>query len=196
MTAAFEQYLSQFPSLSTDDISSICAAAVFRSLKRNENILVPGEICRYKIFVQSGLLFTYSVSEEGSETVLQLSPEDNWTLDAESYDLELPSRYYIAALEPSELLLWPKTEFLRLLAEIPGLRKLSEQLISRNVYSGRERLLTALSASPEEKYKEFTDKFPGLLTRVPLRIIAAYLGISLKTLTRVRHAQWARTAKQ
>jgi CRP/FNR family transcriptional regulator len=50
-------------------------------------------------------------------------------------------------------------------------------------------LFTALSATPEEKYEEFVRTFPDLLSRLPLHMIAAYLGISLKTLTRIRAAQ-------
>ncbi len=52
--------------------------------------------------------------------------------------------------------------------------------------------LTALSATPEEKYNDFISKFPDLLSRLPLHMIASYLGISLKTLTRIRYAQWHR----
>jgi hypothetical protein len=49
--------------------------------------------------------------------------------------------------------------------------------------------MSALSASPEERYNDFVRDYPALLNRLPLRMIAAYLGISIKTLTRIRHAQ-------
>jgi len=79
-----------------------------------------------------------------------------------------------------------------LLADIPQLKSFAERLISRNIYSSRQRLLTALSATPEEKYHEFTQSFPDLLARLPLHMIASYLGISIKTLTRIRQAQLRR----
>lgn len=192
MTTAFENYLRSQIRLSEADITRVSSAAIPRKLRRNEPLLVTGEVCRHKTFIVSGVLRTYSISADGSEPILQFSPELTWTLDAESYDQQQPSRYHIAAVEPSEILLWHKHDFDRLLAEIPGLKKYAEQLISRNIYKGRDRLLTALSASPEEKYGDFAHNFPGLLSRLPLRMIAAYLGISLKTLTRIRHAQWTR----
>lgn len=178
--------------MSEKQIMQVSALAMPRKLKRNELLLSAGEVCRYKAFVVSGVLRTYSLSNDGNEPVLQFSPELNWTLDAESYDKQLPSQYNIAAVQPSEVLLWHKPDFDRLLAELPALKKYAEQLISSNVYSSRQRLLKALSASPEEKYKDFVQHFPNLLSQLPLRMIAAYLGISIKTLTRIRHAQWAR----
>jgi len=192
MVAAFENYLRSQTRLSEEDIQLVSSLPQTRTLRRNEPLLTAGEICRYKTFVVSGMLRIYSISDDGSEPILQFSPELNWSIDAESYDQQQPSRYHIAAVEPSEILLWSKPDFDRLLAELPALKKYSEQVISKNVYNARQRLLSALSASPEEKYDDFARNSPDLLARLPLRMIAAYLGMSLKTLTRIRRAQWAR----
>lgn len=192
MSDVFGQYLAKEIGLNEEMLLHIRSKAVARQLRRNEQLLMPGDICRHKVFVLKGLLRTYSVSDGGNEIILQFSPELNWTLDAESYDQLIPSRYYISAVESSEVLLWHKNDFDRLLADFPALKKYAEQLISRNIYSSRQRLQTALGATPEEKYEEFVRTNPLLLARLPLRMIAAYLGISLKTLTRIRHEQWAR----
>jgi hypothetical protein len=50
-----------------------------------------------------------------------------------------------------------------------------------------------LGGTPEERYDKFVQDSPGLLSRLPLKMIASYLGISLKTLNRVRHAQLVRS---
>ncbi|WP_431211263.1 Crp/Fnr family transcriptional regulator [Puia sp. P3] len=110
----------------------------------------------------------------------------------ESYDRQQPAHSNIAAIENSDVLLWPKSDFDSLLSTIPQLKDLSQQLISRNIYNSRQRILTALSATPEEKYQEFVQTFPDYLARLPLHMIASYLGISIKTLTRIRQAQLRR----
>lgn len=185
----FETYLKTYSHLTDVEIAQITAAAIPTSLRKNELLLQQGQICRHKTFVVKGLLRNYGIVDDGSEHILQFSPENSWTLDAESYDRQLPAEFNIAAVEPSEILLWTKAEFERLLAEIPALTELSRQLITRSSYSNRQRLFAALSASPEEKYRNFVTEYPDLLARVPLHMIASYLGISLKTLTRIRHAQ-------
>lgn len=192
MTDEFETYLRAHTGLDGEDIDRIRSLAVHKTLRRNDFLLREGEICRYKIFVLKGFLRTFGTAADGSEHILQFSPEHSWTLDVESYDRQLPARYNIAAIESSEVLLWAKADFDGLLAGIPQLRSFSEQLISRNIYSSRQRILTALSATPEEKYYEFIQSFPDLLARLPLHMIASYLGISVKTLTRIRQAQLRR----
>jgi CRP-like cAMP-binding protein len=43
-----------------------------------------------------------------------------------------------------------------------------------------------LQLSPEERYKQFNLRYPGLINRVKLKYVAAFLGISIYTLSRVR----------
>ena len=193
MKEAFKNYLLEYTQLSDEEINHILELAITRKLKRNEALLTAGEVCRHKIFVLSGILRNYAVKEDGSEHILQFSPENNWTLDVESYDSQQPAKYNIAAIEPSEVLLWYKADFDGLIAGLTAFKQHSQQLISRNIYNSRQRILTALSGTPEEKYEDFIKTYPNLLSRLPLRMIAAYLGVSIKTLTRLRHDQLQRS---
>ncbi|PWK69989.1 CRP-like cAMP-binding protein [Mucilaginibacter oryzae] len=192
MKGTFENYLRQHTQLANEEINRILDLAIERKLKRNEALLSAGEVCRQKIFVASGILRNFAVKEDGSEHILQFSPENSWTLDVESYDSRQPAKYNIAAIEPSEVVLWNKDDFDGLVAGVPAFKQHSQQLISRNIYNSRQRILTALSGTPEEKYEDFLKTYPTLLSRLPLRMIAAYLGVSIKTLTRLRRDQLLR----
>jgi CRP/FNR family transcriptional regulator, anaerobic regulatory protein len=185
----FESYLRTSGNLSNEEIERISSMATPISLQRNDLLLQEGQICRHKTFIIKGLLRVYGTSPDGGDAILQFNTEHTWTLDPESYDHQTPTVFNIGAVEPCELLQWTKPDFDRLLAELPRLRALSEQLIARSNHNSRQRLFSALSATPEEKYENFVQAYPELLARLPLHMIAAYLGISLKTLTRIRHAQ-------
>lgn len=189
MLTAFQTYIRQHANLSNADIEQVCLPAIQKTIQRNELLLHEGQVCRHKIFTCTGLLRTFGTAADGSEHVLQFSPENSWTLDVESYDKQAPATMNIGAVERSEVLLWTKADFDRLLDEIPGLKTFSQQIVSRNIYLSRQRILMGLSATPEEKYDDFVQTHPTLLARLPLHMIASYLGISLKTLTRLRHAQ-------
>ena len=43
-----------------------------------------------------------------------------------------------------------------------------------------------LQLSPKERYEQFNRRYPGLINRVKLKYVAAFLGISIYTLSRVR----------
>lgn len=191
MLSQFETYVRE-KGLPEDAIRRISSLAICRTLRRNEFLLRTGDVCRYKVFILNGMLRTFGITTDGNEHILQFSPEYSWTLDVESYDMQVPTKININAVEPSEILLWHKTDFDTLLVEVPELKLYADRLISRNIHHNRDRLLSTLGASPEEKYEDFIRTYPGLLSRLPLRMIASYLGISLKTLNRVRHAQLQR----
>lgn len=189
MLAAFKQYLQSRTNLTDLDIERIASRAIQKVLKRNECLFIEEEVCRHKAFVVTGLLRIFGKTEDDNEHIIQFSPENTWALDAESYDQQIPSRYNLGAVEESEVLMWAKKDFDQLLKDIPGLKMFSDQLIQKSNHTTRQRLLSALSKSPEEKYNDFVVDSPDLLKRLPLKMIAGYLGISIKTLTRLRHAQ-------
>lgn len=189
MIAEFQTYCRTLTNLTAQEVEQICAYAIPKSLQKGEVLLQQGQVCRHKTFIIKGLLRSYGTAADGAEYILQFSPEFNWILDPESYHLQTATNFNISAIERADVLQWNKQDFDRLLKEIPALDSYSQQLASRNNYNSRQRLFTALSSTPEEKYEDFVRNNPALLSRLPLHMIAAYLGMSLKTLTRIRHAQ-------
>ena len=192
MHTGFEYYLKENMQLSDDEIRLIYSFADERKVRRKQMLLQEGGICRFKIFVCKGLLRTYRTREDGTEHIVQFSPENFWVTEPDSLHNDTPSRYYIDVVEDSEIMFWTKNDFNLLFAQIPRLKYFTERLISRNVTLGRDRIFSAISATPEEKYDEFVQTYPTVFARVPLHMIASYLGLSLKTLSRVRHAQLKR----
>ncbi|MES2061140.1 MAG: Crp/Fnr family transcriptional regulator [Bacteroidota bacterium] len=192
MIAEFERYIKEKVKLSEEDLELIRSVAVEKIVRRKQFLLQQGEVCRYKIFICKGLLRTYRTREDGSEHVMMFSPETWWATDPESLNNQTPSLYYIDALEDSEVLLWTKNDFAMLCSKIPELKSYSEKLISTNLNIGRQRIFSALSSTAEEKYDEFVASYPNIFARIPLHMVASYLGVSLKTLSRIRQAQLKR----
>jgi CRP-like cAMP-binding protein len=189
MIAEFQTYCRTLTHLTNEEIDQICALAIPATLQKGEDMLKQGQVCRHKTFIIKGLLRSYGTSADGVEYILQFSSAHSWILDPESYHLQTAAKFNISAIERTDVLQWNKEEFDRLLQEIPALDKYSQQMASKFNYTGRQRLFTTLSSTPEEKYEDFVRNNPELLSRIPLHMIAAYLGMSLKTLTRIRHAQ-------
>lgn len=189
MISSFKNYWQSDTKLSEDDIRYMLSLAVARQLRKNEFILHEGQICRHKFFVASGLLRVFSTTSDGSEHINRFLPENSWTMDKESYDRQAPAQTSISAVEPSNILFWAKADFEKLTEDLPALKSFTEQLTLDHIYNVSKRLLNALSGTPKERYQNFVKNHPGLLLRLPLKMVASYLGISLRTLDRIRHAQ-------
>jgi CRP-like cAMP-binding protein len=189
MFSVFETYIKEQANVTDDDINLMRSMAVEKKLRRKEFLLHEGEICKYKIFIAKGLLRTYAIGEEGSEHILRFSPENSWTTEPESFDNATPSSLNIDALEPSELVLWTKDDLRYLIDTIPGLKTYFGKMISGSGITLRQRILSNISSTAEEKHEEFIKNYPDIYARVPLHMVASYIGVTRKTLTRIRHAQ-------
>lgn len=187
MKTVFENYLRKNTTLSDEGICLVSSLAVEKTFRKHDLLLRAGEISRHKIFILTGLLRTVTVKEDGTQYILQFSQSHHWTVDVESYDLQQASKNSIDAVEHTEVLMWSKSDFDCLLLNNATLKKFSEHVISRHSHSTGQRLAMLLSGTPEEKYRDFIKNYPDLLLRLPLHMIAAYLGISIKTLTRLRY---------
>ncbi|MES2265152.1 MAG: Crp/Fnr family transcriptional regulator [Bacteroidota bacterium] len=185
----FEKFIKAHVELTDGEVELFRKTAIEQTLKRKEFLLQEGGICRYKIFVCKGLLRTYRTTENGNEHILQFSPENSWTTDPESYNNLTSSVYNIDALEPTEVVMWAKKDFDDLFKNLPALKAYSEDMIQRNLYRTRDRLFFNQTATAEEKYDDFVKNFPGIMARVPLHMVASFLGVSRETLSRIRHAQ-------
>ncbi len=187
MSKILEQYLeNNIPGLTKEEISLICLKAAFKKLRKKQLLLEEGEICRHKVFVIKGLLRNYSMHHNGNEYVMKFTAENGWTTDPDSYNNRVPSAYNIEALEPSEIIMWTRDNFDELKSAIPLLATFSERIITANMSLVQNRILLNISASAEKRYLDFIETFPHIFHRVPLHMIASYLGVSRETLTRIR----------
>lgn len=187
MFEIFEQYIEKMiPGLTKEQINLFRSACVMKKLRRKQMLLHEGEISRYKIFVAKGLLRNYSVAENGREYILRFTDAGAWTTDPESYYTEVPSKYNIDAIEPCEVIMFSREVFEALKQSIPALTAFSEMVISNNASLIQKRVLMNISATAEEKYIDFINTYHNIFHRVPLHMVASYLGLSRETLTRIR----------
>lgn len=187
MSEDFMPYLQQhLPTLTVEQIELIRSVSVVRRVRRKQRLLQAGEVCQYKIFVIRGLLRTYHVTEAGQEYVMKFTAENEFLTDPESYIHQTPSKFCMDALELSDVLLWSHSDFENLRAAIPELNALSEHMITHSNIETQKRVLLNISSTPEKRYLDFINRYPDIFQRVPLHMVASYLGVSRETLTRIR----------
>ena len=189
MSGNFETYIRSHGSVTDEELRLMLSKATTRKYRRRQLLVREGEVCQHKIFVSKGFLRTYRLQEDGTETIMRFAAENSWNVDHESFYHQTPTKYNIEAIEESEVLLWPRDGFEALVLVVPVLRELSERLRIDTLHASQDRILMNISATSEEKYQAFVTAFPEIFRRVPLHMVASYLGVSRETLSRIRHAQ-------
>jgi CRP-like cAMP-binding protein len=186
MIDIFRKYLADKITLLDQELELIESVIVFKKLRKRHYFLQEGDVCRFSAFVCKGLLRYYYVDKKGQEHIMQFAPENYWTSDRESMASGMPSKYNIDAIEDSEILLLKKEDFEMIRKTIPAFNDFVNETLKKNVMVLQERIHASISLSAEEKYSNFISKYPAVNNRVPLHMIASYLGVSAETLSRIR----------
>jgi CRP-like cAMP-binding protein len=186
MFEVFEKHLRDHVAISADHLELIRAACVQRSVRKWQPLLQDGEVWRSNCFIASGCFRLYRFSDDGTDHTLRFGVDGWWISDQESYNNEKPSDYNIEALAASTVLIWTKEKWTELMEAIPALKKFNEILLAKSFEASQRRIYSLISYSAEEKYKEFQQTYPSVFNRVPLHMVASYLGISRETLSRIR----------
>lgn len=179
-------YLSQKMPLTWQQFDSIRGFFVLKSMDKGELLLREGEVAKYGAFVCKGCLRSYVVDNNGKEHIVQFAPENWWLSDIESMLHKQPSLYFMDAIEPTEVLLAEMSSFQKMIDQLPGFAESFRLGQQKHTAAKDKRIVSSLTADAETKYRDFLDKYPTIAQRVPLHMIASYLGLSPETLSRVR----------
>jgi hypothetical protein len=98
----------------------------------------------------------------------------------------MPSDEFIDAIETSAVIQFSVSGFKTLLRNIPNFDALDTKIITDDCRGSRDRIYTMISDQAEERYRQFIRLFPQLHQRLPIFMIASYLGVTRETLTRIR----------
>lgn len=155
-------------------------------VKKGEFVLRPGDMGSSAFYVEKGCLRSYLIDDKGKEHIYQFAPEDWIISDEEAIMEQTPAMLFIDAIEDSVLKVVNQSGDLN--ADKADHETANEILrsLQRKVNAFRKRIILLLSADAEERYSNFIRTYPDLVKRVPLKMIASYLGITPESLSRVR----------
>ncbi|WP_194972599.1 Crp/Fnr family transcriptional regulator [Aquiflexum lacus] len=149
-------------------------------------LLHKGDMCKHAYKVISGCLKSYVIDKSGKEHILQFAPEDWYISDMDSFFNYKPSQIFIEAIEKTDYIKIGKTEFENLLNLESNSAHEQQLKLIRNIISTNKRLIGLLSSTAEERYSEFIETYPSLVQRIPLKLIASYIGITPEYLSELR----------
>jgi CRP-like cAMP-binding protein len=178
--------LSKYVTLTEEEKSVVLSLYSHKKYRKHQFILQEGDIARYESFIISGLTRTYEIDERGQEHIVQFGIEDWWVGDLYSYLTETPTIYNIDCLEDTEVLHITRADHELLYEKVPKLERHFRLLIQNAFITTVRRLSSTLTKTAAERYSEFLERYPHISQRVPNHQIAAYLGITPQSLSRIR----------
>ncbi|WP_336958096.1 Crp/Fnr family transcriptional regulator [Chryseobacterium contaminans] len=186
MTESLQKHIREYVDISDEKLEKYCSAFTYRRIKKKEFLLMEGSICDFEGFVVNGCFKVFHTDRNAAEQILYFAIENWWISDIDSFINRIPSKLTIQALEDSEILLISKKDKERLYLEMPEVERLMRLKFQSSIIALQRRIIDNLSKSSEERYIEFLKKYPQIAHRLTNIQIAAYLGVTPESLSRVR----------
>lgn len=174
--------------VSEEEIQKLREQSKKKFYRKGNFVLARNDVQESVIYVNSGCLRQFVVDTRGREHVLRFAPQ-SWLIgDFESLTKNTPAETCIDAIEDSEVFLIPKDVMYHLQSTNIGLLRHHNNVLRNAAYELDRRIVQLLSATAEERYLLFLKTYPDLVNRIPLKMIASYMGVTPESLSRVRHA--------
>ena len=158
-----------------------------KELKKKEILLHADTICKNIYFVNSGLLRIYFTDNNGRESSFHFVPEHDFATDYESFLQQTPSKYFIQALEDTQVVIISNNMVLDGFKKLRYGEKLGRKLTEKYFILYCKKIQALYTQTPLDRYREMNKLFPFVLQRVPQHYIASYLNISSVHLSRLKN---------
>jgi CRP/FNR family transcriptional regulator, anaerobic regulatory protein len=183
--AFFFNYLSQFIAVSAQLRGVLEQKLSPLRIHRGEILHKTGAYCRRFYFVEKGLIRVFYTLDDKEVTTL-FAAEQDWVTSVNSFYKDEPSQYTLQALEDTRLFYLTKTDLDDLYTRFPEMNQFGRMLITNYYIEQSERINTLTFMPAQKRYADFVEKHADLALRIPLGMLASYLGITQETLSRVR----------
>ena len=179
------QHFEKYIKLSDTLKSELTQRITFKTFKKGELVHNADVICTKSYFIQKGLLRTYFV-KDGKEISEYFSSEEEWVNSPRSFIQQQHDIYYIDAIENTDTLCLHVKDLVYLFDRFPEMERYARLSMGTVFGHFMERITSLRFTTAKEKYIHFCEAYHSVYHRIPLGMIASYLGITQETLSRIR----------
>jgi CRP-like cAMP-binding protein len=135
--------------------------------------------------VIKGCLKTYDTDANGKQHILQFAMEDWWVTDYQAYFNQATATIHVDCIEEVEVLSLSLLNREKICAEMHKMEHFFRKKSNAGYVALQRRILSLFNGSAKERDEQLLLQYPQLFQRVPKQFIAAYLGVSHETLSRL-----------
>lgn len=179
------QALSFFHPLTKRVEEYLCSHVRAMQIKKKKLLLKEGSVCNNIYFIRKGVLRGF-MFEGQREITTWISSDNEFVTSIGGLEERVPSPDNIQAVEDCDLLMLRLEELNWLYEHYPEFNFVGRKLLQRYYSDAERRAYLARLNGAENKYRYFLSRHEALATRIPVKYIASYLGVTLETLSRVR----------
>ncbi|GAA4313157.1 Crp/Fnr family transcriptional regulator [Mucilaginibacter gynuensis] len=157
----------------------------YKKYRKHQFLIQEGDTVKYHYFVLSGLLKLVYTDDTAKQHIVSFAMEDWWESDFYAYYTQTPATLSLECVEDTEVLCLLLEDYKKL---CDGLQKMERFFLEKANFGflgAQRRIISWLTSNAKERYEQLLKQSPSLIQRVPKSLLAAYLGVSRETLSRL-----------
>ena len=155
------------------------------SFKKGQVIIGEGDKVDCEYFVLSGCLKAFFINDEIRMYILQFAMPTWWTSDYNALYTQTRATINVDCITDAEVLCLTADDREKLCNEIHQVEHFFRWRTNKGYVASQKRLLSFMNNDAKKRYEELLALYPQLYNLVPKHLIAAYLGVSRETLSRL-----------
>jgi CRP-like cAMP-binding protein len=171
--------------LTDEEFSFVSAHFSTRKYKKHQYLVQEGDEVKHCFLVISGLLKLVYNDDNGKDHIVSFAMEDWWESDYYAFYTQSTATMSLQCIEDTEVYCFSFDNYKKLCAEFPKIEHFFLQKTNFGFLAAQRRILSLLTSNAKERYEQLLKQYPSLLQRVPKSLLAAYLGVSRETLSRL-----------
>lgn len=159
-----------------------------RKFKKGQVLISEGNIVDCEYFVISGCLKSFFINDELKMFILQFAMPTWWASDFEALYSHKKASIALDCITDAEVLCLSNANREKICSEIHAVEHFFRWRTNKGYVASQKRLLSFMNNNVKFRYEELMSLYPELYNVVPKNLIAAYLGVSRETLSRLHHS--------
>ena len=178
-------HLAKTITLTDDEFNYIFSYFKPHSFKKGETLIKEGDKVDAEYFVVEGCLKTFYVNDDQKMFILQFAMATWWASDYNSLYNGVKATVQLDCITDTEVLCLSSQDREKLCREVYQLAYFFRWRANKGYVASQKRLLSFMNNNVKHRYEELMQMYPQLYNLVPKQLIAAYLGVSRETLSRL-----------
>jgi CRP-like cAMP-binding protein len=155
------------------------------AFKKGDTIISVGDKVESEYFVVSGCLKSFYINDDLRMFILMFAMPNWWASDYNALYYQVKATTSVDCITDAQVLSLSNDDREKLCKEIHQVEHFFRWRTYRGYVAAHKRLLSFMNNDAKGRYEELMRLYPELYNLVPKQLIAAYLGVSRETLSRL-----------